>query len=409
MKHLSSTLLIIFIIILLNAKITYSQTLEIYPSDDVQVNTYTWDEVHQTLGFRINRVGRCITEGYDYERTAIKFSLSEIEGTSFSSATLNFFVDMINGNPTFSLIASGDDDWSEMTSSSFPDYDLANVIYPYLYYDVNSYGWHSFDVTAFVDEQFAGDKNVTFVLIGDEGWDINDTEFGIATRENPINQPYLYIEGILPVELTSFTGIADNKNIKLLWSTATEVNNYGFQIERSLVNGHQSFANQNNPLVPSGNSAIQNPQWEVVGFVEGNGNSNSPKQYSFVDACPFGEKPISGKVKYRLKQIDSDGEFEYSHEIEVSYMSSLKFGLSQNTPNPCNPSSKINYSIPENAYVTLKIYDLLGKEVATLVDEVKEGGFYEAEFNGNDLSSGVYIYRLSAGKYNSTKKMILLR
>jgi hypothetical protein len=202
--------------------------------------------------------------------------------------------------------------------------------------------------------------------------------------------------GALPVELISFTAQAINKGVELRWKTATEVNNYGFEIERSLVTGHQSLV-----------------KWEKVGFVTGAGNSNSSKEYSFTD-----ENPPSGNIQYRIKQIDTDGKFEYFGTIaevnlsltDVKEMQIPKeFGLSQNFPNPFNPSTVISYKVPVTCNVTLKIYDALGRDVKTLVDENQQPGYYNISFDGSSYASGIYIYRLTAGKFNSTKKLMMIK
>ena len=138
--------------------------------------------------------------------------------------------------------------------------------------------------------------------------------------------------------------------------------------------------------------------------MEGHGNSNSPNSYSFTDNNPCG----GSNFKYRLKQIDNDGKYEYSNEIEVEIIPT-KFAVYQNYPNPFNPTTKIRYQLPEESNVEIKIYDILGSEVMTLLNEKKEPGTYEVELNGKYLSSGTYIYRIIAGSYVETKKMVLLR
>ena len=207
------------------------------------------------------------------------------------------------------------------------------------------------------------------------------------------------IENSLPVELTSFSGFVNNDNIRLNWATATEVNNYGFEIER------------NTPLNPLSRGEVEG-MWEKIGFVNGNGNSNSPKSYSFIDDNVSAESYL-----YRLKQIDNDGQFEYSKTVEVSFIKPDAFSLEQNYPNPFNPTTKIKYTIPTatlrqaqgDILVSLKVFDVLGNEVTALVNETKQPGTYEVEFNADKLSSGVYYYRLQAGDFVENKKMVLLR
>jgi len=186
-----------------------------------------------------------------------------------------------------------------------------------------------------------------------------------------------------PVELAYFAGTLDENKVELNWRTETEVSNYGFDIERQV------------PI--SG--------WEKLGFVEGHGNSNSPKEYSFADY----DINRSGMYKYRLKQIDNDGKFEYSYVITVYVGAPAVFYLSQNYPNPFNPSTKIDYSVPQASKVTLKVYDILGREVASLVDEYKEIGTYTATFDASNLPGGIYFYSISAGDFIQTKKMSLVK
>ena len=213
-----------------------------------------------------------------------------------------------------------------------------------------------------------------------------------------------------PVELVSFNATVVNNSVRLNWQTATEVNNYGFEIQRS-VSGERS-------------------EFETLGFVEGAGNSNSPKEYSFSD-----ENPPVGKIQYRLKQIDIDGQFEYSEIVEVEIAAPTKFELLQNYPNPFNPTTTIFYVIaspdlsgrgnlsngqqqiassqaPRNdrsVQVSLKIYDALGCEVATLVNAKQTVGKYSIQFDGLNLPSGVYFYTLRAGNFVQTRKMVLMK
>ena len=196
----------------------------------------------------------------------------------------------------------------------------------------------------------------------------------------------------LPVELSSFSAIVKGDEVELNWQTATEVNNYGFEVERQILN------------------QVQNDNWEKIDFVAGHGNSNSTKDYSFIDQ----EKVAERSRSYRLKQIDIDGKYEYSKEIEIDLGMPNEFSLSQNYPNPFNPSTTIKYSIPkiinnQSSIINIKVYDILGNVVATLVNENKAAGNYEVKFNATNLTSGIYFYHISTGSFASTKKMILLK
>ena len=198
----------------------------------------------------------------------------------------------------------------------------------------------------------------------------------------------------LPVELTSFSASVRGKGVELAWKTATEVNNYGFEIEKKAVSGWPLASSQQ----PNANN------WSKIGFVEGNGTTNFPKSYSFVDAG------AQGKVSYRLKQIDRDGKFEYSNVVEIASANVVtKYSLMQNHPNPFNPNTVISYQLPMNGYVTLKVYDMIGKEIATLVNGMQEAGEHTTSFNASHLPSGLYFYTLQAKNFNETKKMILVK
>ncbi|MCG6959417.1 T9SS type A sorting domain-containing protein, partial [bacterium BMS3Abin03] len=141
------------------------------------------------------------------------------------------------------------------------------------------------------------------------------------------------------------------------------------------------------------------------GFVEGNGNSNSPKYYNFTD----NNIVKTGAYNYRLKQIDNDGTYKYSNIAYVNVSSPDNYYLSQNYPNPFNPNTTISWQSPESDIQSLKVFDLLGNEVSTLIDEYKPAGDYEIKFNANGLPSGMYFYRLTSGKHIETKMMLLLK
>jgi hypothetical protein len=192
----------------------------------------------------------------------------------------------------------------------------------------------------------------------------------------------------LPVELASFSASVRDTKVKLNWATASEVNNFGFEIQRQ---AHTS-------------TSLSVTNWEKVGFVSGNGNSNSPKSYSFTD-----NDVAFGKYIYRLKQIDNDGTYEYSKTVEVDLGTPKKFELSQNYPNPFNPTTTISYNLPEAGNVTLIIYNLLGQEIKTLVNEYKEAGVYTINFDASQLDSGLYFYKLQVGSFTQTRKMTLVK
>ena len=191
----------------------------------------------------------------------------------------------------------------------------------------------------------------------------------------------------MPVELTSFTSAVSKSGVTLKWSTATEVNNYGFNVERRAVN-----------------SAIS---WTKIGFVAGHGTSNSTISYSYADAGL-----ASGRYAYRLKQIDNGGAFKYSQSIEVEAVSlaPAKIGLSQNYPNPFNPSTLITFSVANTEQAKLVVFNILGQPVVTLFDGVANGQqTYQLKLDASNLSTGVYFYKLETPSRTDVRRMQLVK
>ena len=200
---------------------------------------------------------------------------------------------------------------------------------------------------------------------------------------------WVTVENILPVELTSFISIVNGSKVHLKWNTFSEVNNSGFEIERSNVKGQTSN------------------EWTKISFVQGHGTTTSPNNYEFTD-----RNLASGKYNYRLKQIDFNGNYEYynlSDEVVIGVPD--KFSLEQNYPNPFNPNTVIRYSLSENSFVTLKVYNVIGNEVATLVSRKQNSGTYNYQFStvNYQLSSGVYFYKIEAGSFSAVKRMVLIK
>lgn len=202
--------------------------------------------------------------------------------------------------------------------------------------------------------------------------------------------PITITQGTIPVDLLSFNAEFKNNSIELNWTTATETNNRGFELQRSRK------------------SKTNSQHWNTIAFIQGNGTTTKTKQYSFVD-----KNLLSGQYIYRLKQIDFEGNYTFSKEVEVNMNIPLSFALYQNYPNPFNPTTKIRWQLPVGSHTKLKIYDISGDEVATLVNEYKDAGIYEVEFQAvhikPELSSGIYFYKLQAGNFIETRKMILLK
>lgn len=191
-----------------------------------------------------------------------------------------------------------------------------------------------------------------------------------------------YSQGALPVELSSFSATVLSNGVKLNWRTETETNNFGFDIERKNNGG----------------------DWVTLSFVNGNGNSNSPKEYNYID-----NSAKVGKYSYRLKQIDNDGQYSYSKVVDVDLTKTLDYNLTQNFPNPFNPATSISFSLPKSGVVKLTVYNLLGQEIKTLVNGFKESGVHHVNFNAKDLNSGIYIYKIETTDYTQTRKMTLVK
>lgn len=197
----------------------------------------------------------------------------------------------------------------------------------------------------------------------------------------------------VPVELSFFSANLDGQDILLTWVTATETNNRGFEVQRSNVGGQLSV-------------------WETIEFVNGNGTTTLTHSYSFTN-----KNITPGKYCYRLRQIDFDGSYKYSKEIVVEVTAPIKYSLEQNYPNPFNPTTTISFSLPADAKVSLSVFDVLGREVTTLIKKTMTAGYYDIDFNASAYPSGVYLYRLraegdnpaSGSNFNSVKKMIVIK
>ncbi|MBE0539671.1 MAG: right-handed parallel beta-helix repeat-containing protein [Ignavibacterium sp.] len=297
---------------------------------------------------------------------------------------------------------------NQMDYNNYYAVGTGTVLGRWLSYDVTSINeWRSFTQK----DQHSISKNVNFISSTDlhlTGSSLGDVDLiaqpnssvlvDIDNDPRSLYFPYMgadeSIDYPLPVEFLSFTSSVVDNDVTLNWVTATETNNQGFQIEKRKTQEERS-----------GN-------WQNIGFVNGNGTSTESRSYSFVD-----ENLSSGKYQYRLKQIDFDGSYKYSSSIEVEVNIPEKFSLGQNFPNPFNPSTKIIWQSPVGSWQTLKIFDVLGNEVATLVNEYRNAGSYEINFDASKFSSGVYYYQLRAGDpstgtgqgFVETKKMILMK
>ncbi len=250
----------------------------------------------------------------------------------------------------------------------------------------------------------------------DDGADSNYWDIDLS---GTINNGYPFLSwqdgGVvaLPVELTSFAALVKGNAVELNWETATEINNYGFEIQRQ--SQKLKTGNQGN-VTPS-----EDEGWETIGFVNGHGNSNSPKSYEFID-----ENVPPGTLAYRLKQIDTDGTYQYydtTVEIngiltgteELTQIVPSEFTLMQNYPNPFNPATTLRFGLPEESKVLVRIYNILGQEVEVLLNEVVKAGYHEKVWNASRLASGIYLYSIVAEsvasdkKHATVKKMMLVK
>ena len=195
-------------------------------------------------------------------------------------------------------------------------------------------------------------------------------------------------DNIIPIELINFEGIISNNKTTLTWTTITESNNNGFVVQRKYSNSDS---------------------WEDLGFVEGRGNSTNIIHYSYIDFINE-----FGIYFYRLKQVDYDGTYTWSNEIEIAFLNPLKFEVYQNFPNPFNPRTIVRVLLPESSYIKVNVYNLLGELVNKIVDRYYEAGIVDISIDANGIPSGIYLYqvvsRSANGQVNSkTKKMLIIK
>ncbi|BDQ02280.1 MAG: hypothetical protein KatS3mg037_0855 [Ignavibacterium sp.] len=265
---------------------------------------------------------------------------------------------------TLSYGAGGDDLWIVKTN------ELGNQLWS------KTLGGAQSDVGNYLIETSDG----SFVITG------HTLSFGAGLHDVWL----IKLASVIPVELVSFSASVIGNDIELKWVTASEINNKGFEIEKCLTQ------------TPTKEEGFID--WISLGFVRGNGTSTEMNSYEFVD-----QNLEPGKYSYRLKQIDYDGSFSFSNIVEAEVFAPDEFSLEQNYPNPFNPTTVISWQSPVGSHQTLKIYDVLGNEVATLVDEYREAGRFKVEFYASNLASGLYFYKLTAGNYSATRKMILMK
>lgn len=307
-----------------------------------------------------------------------------VSPTAFTLFAARVYVQDVSGNLRFGMSNTST---STMGTTNF-SYGTTYLIF--VKYTINTGGADECKLWVFSsgvppDETSAGTPEVTNSAT--TGQDIIDA---IALRQGA--QAYsVQVDGIrlsttwsdlIPVELTSFTASGSGSDVILNWSTATELNNYGFEIQRS----------------------VSASEFMTVGFVAGSGTTTETKNYRFVDA-----NLVSGSYSYRLKQVDFDGTFSYSNEVSADVSAPMQFELAQNYPNPFNPGTNIKFTLPQSSEVTLKVYNALGQEVASLINRFMEAGSHTINFNATSLNSGIYFYRLNAGQFSEVRKMTLIK
>jgi len=234
--------------------------------------------------------------------------------------------------------------------------------------------------TALVDSLLAGKIYVNGHTAANPGGEIRGQVLLVGTS----------IPETLPVELTSFSARSDAGNVVLSWTTASETNNLGFEVERA--EARSSEASQDNV------------QFVKLGFVSGAGTSTTPKSYEYLD-----RSVASGTYYYRLKQVDTDGAFTYSRIVEVVVSAPAAYALEQNYPNPFNPRTQIRFDLKASGRAALVVYNVLGEKIATLVDGMMEAGRHSVHFDASELPAGIYFYKLTTAEFTAVKKMALVK
>ncbi len=311
-------------------------------------------------------------QGLNWTRSSFPALLGGSSFTSFADQNNGLIVCLDN---TTARTTDGGTNWTTSSAAGVAFRSIVNVPTYSAYVTVGSSGVSN----------YTKDGGATWIPLTTG---TTNTLYWVATSGNYCwavgnSGTILKLDGVvLPVELTSFTAVSQNQQVTLNWSTATEINNNGFEIQRSTANS----------------------EFITVGFVRGNGTTTNQSEYSYVD------KNISaGNYSYRLKQIDFNGVFEYSDAIEVEVLNLDSYVLNQNYPNPFNPSTKIAYVLKEKTNVKLLVMNALGEEVAVLVNQTQEQGYHQLDFNASNLPSGIYFYSLQTDNFSETKKMLLMK
>jgi hypothetical protein len=356
----------IIVVVLLSVNVVFAQRVAIHTLTNFNINStadkFSFDIFSRSIGPTTNiRVG--FTSYLILFNSAALNSpvLSNINPKYTSGSTTGDYntmtVQIALGKIAVSIVFTGDGDGTgDLLSTTSPNGELICTV--------------TLDII---------NRNTTAIV----SWDSINSAMQTPSFQSITNYYQGSFDGMLPVELTSFTSIFLKDKVQLRWVTKTEANNHGFNIERR----------------------VKERDWNTIGFVEGHGNSTSPIDYSFTDSDLFAG---GNNFQYRLKQIDNDGTFGYSDVVEVEVVP-IQYELSQNYPNPFNPSTTIRFSLPKETQLKINIYNILGELVETVAEGTYEAGYHKVAFNASTLPSGAYIYRIESSQYVQTKKMLFLK
>ena len=367
--------------------------LNTIPVNNTQINLSWTDNSNNEDGFKIER--KTTTSGTYSEIAQVGSNVASYNSISLAGGTQYCYrVRSYNtaGNSTFT---------NESCNTTFPDIPnvplnlIASTIQNPLSVELTWTDNSTNEAGFIIEKETLTDAFVVIDTVGEnisfcQDLNVTNVSYNYRIKAYNITGSSAYSNVALvsvPVELTSFSANVVASNANLIWKTATETNNSGFNVERAVISneGRNSF-------------------WENQGFVNGHGTTTEPQTYTFTD-----ENVAAGKYLYRLNQIDFNGMYEYSDEIEVVVNAPDKFALNQNYPNPFNPNTSIEFQLQKESFVTLKVYNILGVEIATLVNEQKPVGVNKINFDASGLTSGLYIYKISAGGFEQTRKMLLLK
>jgi hypothetical protein len=353
------------------AQITIEQMLEVVRNDQIVGGEFhVAIKVKKTGITSANTIGS-FTIDFVYDENLLQFDKGIHQAITYLKGYNVFFSDAVSN-----LIRYG---------------ATGGLIYPGAFsgHDVqDSYEIYGIAVFIILDDQVSAD-----IFIEESSNDIglfdshaNSNNTGVI-HDQPLSPPINISNEPLPVELVSFSANYAGNKVGLEWQTATEIDNYGFEIERR-------------------EAETENAQWRNISFIAGAGNSSNNISYTYFD-----ENLNDDHYFYRLKQIDNDGSYTYSDEVEVKFdLIAEDFTLTQNYPNPFNPSTQIKFGFKEDTQASLKVYNTIGELVSVLFNSKAEAGnLYSVTFNADNLPSGMYIYELRSEKITEVRKMLLLK